>query len=45
MLLRLRGPDGMARLNVEPTTTFGDLGKLVCCLGARTELSVLTLAF
>ncbi|KAJ9429136.1 NPL4 family protein [Fusarium oxysporum] len=29
MLLRLRGPDGMARLNVEPTTTFGDLGKLL----------------
>ncbi|KAH7274486.1 nuclear protein localization protein 4, variant 2 [Fusarium solani] len=27
MLLRLRGPDGMARLTVEPTTTFGDLGK------------------
>lgn len=29
MLLRMRGPDGMARLTVEPTTTFGDLGKQV----------------
>ena len=27
MLLRLRGPDGMARITVEPTATFGDLGK------------------
>lgn len=30
MLLRLRGPDGMARLTVEATDTFGDLGKQVC---------------
>ncbi|KAK1253713.1 hypothetical protein MKX07_001790 [Trichoderma sp. CBMAI-0711] len=27
MLIRLRGPDGMIRLTVEPTTTFGDLGQ------------------
>ncbi|XP_044714920.1 NPL4 family domain-containing protein [Hirsutella rhossiliensis] len=27
MLLRLRGPDGMIRLTVEATTTFGDLGQ------------------
>ncbi|OAA49469.1 NPL4 family protein [Metarhizium rileyi] len=26
MLLRLRGPDGMIRLTVEQTTTFGELG-------------------
>lgn len=29
MLLRLRGPDGMARLTVEPTATFGEMGKQV----------------
>ncbi|KAK5987303.1 Nuclear protein localization protein 4 [Cladobotryum mycophilum] len=29
MLIRLRGPDGMIRLNVEATTSFGDLGKLL----------------
>jgi hypothetical protein len=29
MLLRLRGPDGMVRLTVEPTTTFGQLGEQV----------------
>ena len=29
MLLRVRGPDGMVRLTVEPTTTFGDMGKQV----------------
>lgn len=29
MLIRLRGPDGMIRLTVEPTTTFGDLGQQV----------------
>lgn len=29
MLLRIRGPDGMVRLTVEPTTTFGDMGKEV----------------
>ncbi|KAK8141259.1 nuclear protein localization protein 4 [Beauveria asiatica] len=27
MLLRVRGPDGMARLTVEPTTTFGEMGQ------------------
>ena len=29
MLLRLRGPDGMARVSCEPSTSFGELGKLV----------------
>lgn len=29
MLLRIRGPDGMIRLTVETTTTFGDLGQQV----------------
>lgn len=29
MLLRLRGPDGMIRLTVEQTTTFGELGEQV----------------
>lgn len=29
MLIRLRGPDGMIRMTVEPTTTFGDLGQQV----------------
>ncbi|KAH7022606.1 NPL4 family-domain-containing protein [Ilyonectria destructans] len=29
MLLRLRGPDGMARLTIEPTTTFGELGRIL----------------
>jgi len=29
MLLRLRGPDGMARVTCETSTTFGELGKLV----------------
>jgi hypothetical protein len=30
MLLRFRGPDGMQRLEVEPTATFGQLGEKVC---------------
>ncbi|KAI0141366.1 nuclear protein localization protein 4 [Pestalotiopsis sp. NC0098] len=29
MLLRLRGPDGMKRVTVEPSDTFGDLGRLL----------------
>ncbi|UNI15080.1 nuclear protein localization protein 4, variant 2 [Purpureocillium takamizusanense] len=29
MLLRLRGPDGMARVTCETGTTFGELGKLL----------------
>ncbi|PHH60331.1 hypothetical protein CDD81_1857 [Ophiocordyceps australis] len=29
MLLRLRGPDGMMRLTVEPSTTFGQLGSML----------------
>lgn len=33
MLIRLRGPDGMIRMTVEPTTTFGDLGQQVSILG------------
>lgn len=32
MLLRLRGPDGMARLTIEPTATFGEMGKQVSLL-------------
>lgn len=32
MLIRLRGPDGMIRLTVESSTTFGDLGQQVGCL-------------
>ncbi|PHH55847.1 Nuclear protein localization protein 4 [Ceratocystis fimbriata CBS 114723] len=29
MLLRVRGPDGMIRVNVEPEATFGDFGGLL----------------
>lgn len=29
MLIRLRGPDGMIRMTVDPATTFGDLGQQV----------------
>ena len=29
MLLRIRGPDGMIRLTVDHSTTFGELGDLV----------------
>lgn len=29
MLLRLRGPDGMIRLTVESSTTFGQMGEMV----------------
>ncbi|ETS86739.1 Nuclear protein localization protein 4 [Pestalotiopsis fici W106-1] len=29
MLLRLRGPDGMKRVTVDPSDTFGDLGRLL----------------
>lgn len=32
MLLRIRGPDGMVRLTVEPTTTFGEMGEQVFSL-------------
>ncbi|KAH6646434.1 nuclear protein localization protein 4 [Truncatella angustata] len=29
MLLRLRGPDGMKRVTIEPSDTFGDLGRIL----------------
>ncbi|ORY60159.1 NPL4 family protein [Pseudomassariella vexata] len=29
MLLRLRGPDGMKRINIDQNATFGDLGRLL----------------
>lgn len=40
MLLRIRGPDGMIRLTVEPTTTFGELGDQVgtASLASRSGL-------
>lgn len=42
MLLRLRGPDGMLRLTVEATTTFGQLGQQVGAPspGARSTAGV-----
>ncbi|KFA64181.1 hypothetical protein S40285_00843 [Stachybotrys chlorohalonatus IBT 40285] len=45
MLLRLRGPDGMFRLTVEPSTTFGDLGhKLLDQLPKTVDPKTITLS-
>ncbi|ELR10497.1 nuclear protein localization protein 4 [Pseudogymnoascus destructans 20631-21] len=45
MLLRFRGPDGTVRLEVEPSTTFGQLGlKLSEVLPPNTDISTLTLS-
>lgn len=37
MLLRLRGPDGMARLTIEPTSSFRELAELVRSLVAESQ--------
>lgn len=45
MLLRMRGPDGMARLTVEPSTTFGELGReLLPQLPSSVDPKTLTLS-
>ncbi|KAF4510584.1 hypothetical protein G6O67_002461 [Ophiocordyceps sinensis] len=45
MLLRLRGPDGMIRLTVETTTTFGDLGqKLLPQLPSTVDAASITMS-
>ncbi|PHH84979.1 hypothetical protein CDD83_1082 [Cordyceps sp. RAO-2017] len=45
MLLRLRGPDGMVRLTVETSTTFGELGqKLVPQLPSTVDPRSLTMS-
>ncbi|PNY23625.1 Nuclear protein localization protein 4 [Tolypocladium capitatum] len=45
MLLRLRGPDGMYRLTVEPSTTFGELGqKLLLQLPSSIDPNTLTMS-
>ncbi|ODA81977.1 hypothetical protein RJ55_00482 [Drechmeria coniospora] len=45
MLLRLRGPDGMVRLTVEPTSSFGELGQqLLPQLPSTVDPSTVTLS-
>lgn len=45
MLLRMRGPDGTARLTVEPSTTFGELGhQLLTHLPATVDPTTITLS-
>lgn len=40
MLLRLRGPDGMIRLNIEPTISFRELASLVSLFSAPQSNSL-----
>ena len=43
MLLRVRGPDGMVRVTIEPTNNFDDLGRQVC-LGPILPFGALAMA-